>query len=178
MRAVAVSLLMLVLLAAPSCQMNERLSGTLMGGVGGAVVGGLASGVGGAVIGGVAGAVAGYLVGDYLADQRERGRGKVFGSASDPMSVAAESASTRAGRLAYENGRAARTAPEAKHWYEESLRLNPDRPEPLNMLALGALHGGDPVQARQYLTQALAIDPLYKPAQHNLLRLDREHTSR
>ena len=76
-----VGLLVLALVALPGCQMNERLSGTAIGGVAGIGVGALAGGFGGAVIGGAGGALVGYLVGDYICDQRERGRPNVFGDA-------------------------------------------------------------------------------------------------
>ena len=80
MRAVLLIVLTLSLLVTPGCVMNERLSGTVIGGVGGGVIGAATAGVGGAVVGLLAGGLAGYLVGDYLADRRERGRGSVFGN--------------------------------------------------------------------------------------------------
>ncbi len=180
MRPTAVALLILALALLPACQMNERLSGTVMGAVGGAVLGGVVSGGGGAVVGGLAGGLIGYLVGDYLADQRERGRPNVFGSASDAQvaGIRGEPAYVQSARQAYERGRAARTAPEAKRWYLESLRLNPSRPEPYNLLGLNALHAGDAAQAQTYLERALEIDPPYEPAKHNLAKLRREHAPR
>ncbi|MDJ0975478.1 MAG: tetratricopeptide repeat protein [Planctomycetota bacterium] len=176
MRVAAAILLIVVLLAAPACQMNERLSGTVFGAIGGAVLGGVASGGGGAVVGGLAGGLIGYLIGDYMADQRERGRGSVFGSSSDATvaGIRDEPAHVKAARTAYERGRAAKTAPEAKRWYLESLRLNPDRPEPYNLLGLNALYAGDLDAAEDYLERALTVDPDYRPAQHNLAKLRRE----
>lgn len=176
MRIAAAILLILVLVALPACQMNERLSGTVFGAIGGAVLGGVASGGGGAVVGGLVGGLVGYLIGDYMADQRERGRGSVFGSASDAgvAGVRDEPAHVKAARATYEKGRSAETAPEAKRWYLESLRLNPDRPEPYNLLGLNALYAGDVDGAERYLLRALAIEPDYAPARHNLAKLRRE----
>ena len=84
MRAALLVLLVTSLLVMPACQMNERLSGTLIGGVSGGAVGAAVGGVGGAVVGLLAGGLGGYLLGDYIADQRERGRGSVFGGACCP----------------------------------------------------------------------------------------------
>lgn len=172
MRIAAALLIGLALVSLPACQMNERLSGTILGGVGGAVIGGATSGATGVVVGGLAGALVGYLVGDYMADQRERGRPSVWG---DPGAVQGirydEPQHVLQARDAYERGRSARTAPEAKRWYEESLRLNPERPEPYNMLGLNALAAGDPGAARRYFQQSLRVDPGYSQASHNLRRL-------
>ena len=77
----SILLLGAVLALAPGCQINERLSGTMFGGVAGAGVGALAGGLGGAAIGAAGGALVGYLIGDYTADQRERGRSDLFGDA-------------------------------------------------------------------------------------------------
>jgi hypothetical protein len=194
-------LVSLPLVVLPGCQMNERLSGT----VGGAVGGGLLAAVVGASAGGVlataaGGALAGYLVGDYLADQRERcgcAPQNPCGVPQGPCGVPAPSyespcyvtpsARTQvlpapaappprspalpAARTAYERGRSAVTAEEAVAAYEESLRLDPTRPEPWNALALHALVAGDTSVARERFEKALALDPTYAPAQHNLARL-------
>jgi hypothetical protein len=87
----AATLLALVLLVLPGCQMNERMTGAAGGGLAGAVLGGaLAETAGGVLLGGVGGAVAGYLIGDYLADRRERclcqPAPAPSGSATDPAS--------------------------------------------------------------------------------------------
>lgn len=179
MRIAAALLIVLTVATTPACQMNERLSGTIFGGVGGAVIGGVASGAGGVVVGGLAGALVGYLVGDYLADQRERGRASVWGSEGQVQGIRYdEPAHVLQARAAYEKGRAARTAPEAKRWYEESLRLNPQRPEPYNMLGLNALAAQDMRGAEQYFRRALEIDPAYGPARHNHDRLRRQRVAR
>jgi hypothetical protein len=186
MRTAAVILLLVAVLVLPACQMNERMSGTLFGAVGGGVIGGAAGGAGGAVIGVLGGGVVGYLIGDYMADRRERGRTEVFEtnapafSADRPvyaagavMGVKRYAAAPTAGdaaRAAYENGRKARTASEARRHFEESLRLDPTRPEPWNALGLNALHRGEPSQAEAHWLKAAALDPSYYPARHNLAR--------
>lgn len=78
-----------------------------------------------------------------------------------------------AARAAYERGRSAATADEAKAAYAEAIRLDPSRPEPYNALALHALVAGDRAAARAQFTQALTVDPNYLPARLNLQRLDR-----
>lgn len=187
MRTAAVILLLVAVLVLPACQMNERMSGTLFGAVGGGVIGGAAGGAGGAVIGVLGGGVVGYLIGDYMADRRERGRTEVFETnapafSSDRGTVYAEGAvmgvkryaapatASEAARTAYENGRRARTASEARRHFEESLRLDPTRPEPWNALGLNALHRGEPSQAEDHWLKAVALDPSYYPARHNLAR--------
>lgn len=181
------------LLVLPGCQMNERMTGTAGGAVGGAVL----SAVMGASAGTVlvcagAGALAGYLVGDYLADQRERGCYPAGGAQSPcalpaaevqtlppgPPSVATRMAAPAAAsasygaRAAYEKGRVAPTVEEARAAYEESIRLDPTRPEPWNALALLSVAQGDRTAARAHLAKALALDPAYAPARHNLERLE------
>jgi hypothetical protein len=195
-------LIALPLLVLPGCQMNERLSGT----VGGAVGGGLLAAVVGASAGGVlataaGGALAGYLIGDYLADQRERCCGCPSQSPcgvpqspcqapiyypESPCQVAPGGwtqtapvvtparftpAPNPAARIAYERGRGAVTSEEAVRAYEESIRLDPTRPEPWNALALHSIVTGDTTTARQRLEKALTLDPHYGPAQHNLKQL-------
>jgi len=172
MRTATAVLLVLSLAVLPACQMNERLSGTLFGATGGAVIGGVTSGFAGVVIGGVLGGVAGYLIGDYMADRRERGRPSVFGSGSDTQ-LAGDVRVIEA-RDAYDRARAAETSVEARRWLEESLRLNPDRPEPYNALALNALYAGDRDQAEAYLLTALEKDPDYEMAKLNLKKLRAE----
>ncbi len=172
MRTATAVLLVLALALLPACQMNERLSGTIFGGAGGAVLGGVTAGFGGAVIGGLLGGVAGYLIGDYMADQRERGRPSVFGSGSDTIPVS--DVRVIEAMDAYDRARAAETSTEARRWLEESLRLNPDRPEPYNALALNALYAGDRDQAEAYLLTALQKDPDYEMARINLERLRSE----
>ncbi len=169
MRTVVAVLLVVSLALLPACQMNERLSGTIFGAGGGAVLGGVTAGLGGVVIGGLLGGVAGYLIGDYMADQRERGRAGVFGNASD--AVPAADVRVLEARDAYDRARAAETSDEARRWLEESLRLQPDRPEPYNALALHALYAGDRDQAEGYLRTALEKDPDYEMAKLNLERL-------
>ncbi|MDJ0522757.1 MAG: hypothetical protein QNJ90_11880 [Planctomycetota bacterium] len=194
MRAAALILLLVALLVLPACQMNERMSGTLFGAVGGGVLGGAVGGAGGAAVGVLGGGIVGYLVGDYLADRRERGRTEVFetgapafgsapaapaggsvyatGSVMGVKSYATAPTSQRdAARAAYNRGRQARTAPEARAHFEESLRLDPSRPEPWNALGLNALYRGEPTTAEQHWRTALQKDPGYYPAQHNLKRL-------
>jgi hypothetical protein len=208
----AASLLVAVpLLVLPGCQMNERLSGT----VGGAVGGGLIAAVVGASAGGVlitaaGGALAGYLVGDYLADQRERcgcspcqppayqtpsyqspcqvpysghpAYDAPYQTAPSAMLTTIPTvtpvahATTMPGtgaaaEAAYRRGRAARTAEEATAAYEESLRLDPSQPAPWNALGLHALLAGDRTTARTRFEKALAVDPAYLPARHNLDRM-------
>lgn len=195
----AYALVTLPLLVLPACQMNERMTGA----IGGAAAGGLVGAVTGASAGTVlvlvgAGALAGYLIGDYLADQRCCGTQApspggccappAGGCCATPASyrqvvTAAEPAApapARPGsgpswdaRVAYEKGRSAATAEEAEAAYEESLRLDPARPEPWNALGLLALVQGDRTLARTRLTKALELDPHYAPAVHNLDRLDR-----
>jgi tetratricopeptide (TPR) repeat protein len=180
MRILLPCLLVLALAILPACQMNERLSGTIMGGVGGGIIGGVAGGAVGAVVGTAAGAVAGYLVGDYIADGRERGRATVFTDARQYTDTAAGGAAVmgvkvdprrEAARAAYERGRQAKTATAAREAYETSMRLDPSRPEPYNALALNALYRGDRAEADSLLRLALEKDPTYYPAQYNLRRL-------
>lgn len=159
--------------------MNERLSGTVFGGLGGMAVGTAVGGLTGALIGAGAGAIAGYLVGDYIADRRECGRcgvyqnnpqGQVGGIKRVPEHVSKA-------RAAYDRGRNATNAAEARRWYQESYRLHPD-PAPLNMLALNAVFAGNPVQGERYLLQALELDPDYELARMNLDRLRRDELAR
>jgi len=198
MRITSALLLALLLVLMPACQMNERLSGTMFGAVGGGVIGGVAGGAGGAVIGAVAGAVVGYLIGDYTADQRERGRGSVFGSTTDPVappapaSMAARRTTSGGGlevapashttfsavhaqaKAAYDRGRAARTSTEARLWYQKAMSLDPTRPEPYNALALTELAAGNQNDALRLLRKAVQVDPDYAQATYNLKRLRSE----
>ena len=238
MRAVFLIVLVLGLLVMPGCMMNERLSGTVLGGVGGGVIGAATGGVGGAVIGLLAGGLAGYLVGDYIADRRERGRSSVYGNGCcpqpdpcappcatpqsyqpqsyGPQSYAPQSyapqgayppqATQPAGwgapgavagvkmrapavvngrttdpagaKAAYDRGKAALTAPEARVHFEQSIRLDPTRPEPYNALALNALYRGDHSEAERLWQRALSIDPAYGPAKYNFERYQRQHGAR
>lgn len=193
MRAATLVLLLLAaLIVLPACQMNERMSGTMLGAVGGGVIGGAVGGAGGAVVGVLAGGVTGYLVGDYIADRRERGRTEVFetsapafnGTQAAPAShrtgavmgvkrYAPQAASTTSAeaQAAYERGRKALTAPEARVHFEESIRLDPSRPEPWNALALNHLYRGDLAKAEHLLRKSLEKDPSYFPARRNLDRM-------
>jgi hypothetical protein len=199
MRTALAIVLVLSLLVLPACQMNERLSGTVFGAMGGAGIGALAGGWGGAAIGLVAGGVAGYLVGDYLSDKRECGRCGVFSQPSceppcapspcaspGPVATAptmqpcAEQAFVRgvkeyplnpAARSAYQRGRAALTAAEARGHFEESIRLDPRRPEPYNALGLNYLYAGDTLGAERLFRMALQQDPDYYAAKYNLERM-------
>ncbi len=201
MRAATLVLLLIAALTVlPACQMNERMSGTMLGAVGGGIIGGAAGGAGGAVVGVLAGGVTGYLVGDYIADRRERGRSEVFesstpafsasraapatyrtgpglrdagrtGSVMGVKSYAAPTVGVAEARSAYERGRKALTAPEARVYFEESIRLDPSRPEPYNALALNHLYRGDLPKAEQLLRTSLEKDPSYVPARRNLERM-------
>ena len=198
MRTAVAILLVLSMLVLPGCQMNERLSGTVFGAMGGAGIGALAGGWGGAAIGLVAGGVAGYLVGDYLSDKRECGRCGVFSQPKcQPSCAPAPCAYPQqmpcaeqqvfgpqgavagvktypvnpAAREAYQRGRAALTAPEARRHYEESIRLDPNRPEPYNALALNHLYAGDKAGAERLFRTALEKDPSYYAAKFNLAKL-------
>jgi hypothetical protein len=193
----ALPLLALPLVVLPGCRMNERMTGTIGGAVGGGLLGAaVGASAGGVVLAMAGGAIVGYVVGDYLSDQRER-----CGCAPPPCGgcsvpspcevypgsftqtertaaapsapTPAASVSAAAARDAYERGRTATTAEEATAAYKESIRLDPQRPEPWNALALHALVAGDRTTARAHLTTALALDPAYGPARHNLERLDR-----
>ncbi len=203
MRVALIVLLILSLVALPACQMNERLSGTVMGGVGGAVVGAAVGGFGGGVIGLLAGGLAGYLVGDYVADRRERGRAQVFGPESQPQAAFAPTGGQQpasygpsgmvagikarapatgtqrvdhsGARAAYQRGKSSLTAPEARVHFEESVRLDPSRPEPYNALALNALYRGDTAEAERYFRKSLEVDPNYQPARFNFERFQRQH---
>lgn len=205
MRTTVAIVLVLTLLVLPGCQMNERLSGTVMGAMGGAGLGAIAGGWGGAAIGLVAGGVSGYIVGDYLADKRESGRCGVFGKPScqpqcapapcshpTPIPTAARNvpATTApcasstpapqgvpaypvdaAARAAYDRGRAALTATEARAHFEQSIRLDPKRPEPYNALALNYLYAGQTVEAERLFQKSLELDPDYYAAKYNLAKL-------
>lgn len=219
MRAVLLLVLTVSLLVMPGCVMNERLSGTVIGGVGGGIVGAATAGVGGAVVGLLAGGLAGYLVGDYLADQRERGRGSVFGNDCCPqpdpcatpqayppqtyqpqayapqayapqaypqgavMGIKQRAPAIHNGRrtdpagakAAYDRGKSSLTAPEARVHFEQSIRLDPTRPEAYNALALNALYRGDLSDAERLFEQSLAADPTYGPARYNYERFQRQH---
>ena len=171
-------LLCAVLAFTPACRMNERLTGTLMGATGGAVLGGTTTGVSGALVGGLVGAIGGYIVGDYIADRRESGRRRVFTSGGGNSGGGARRAvggvAHDEARAAYQRGRSALTATEARGHYEESLRLDPRRPEPYNALGVSWRLAGDPARAAWYFEQALLRDPSYTPAQQNLQRLRTE----
>ncbi len=203
MRATTILILGVMLLslaAAPGCQMNERLSGTLMGATGGGVVGGLIGGWPGAGIGVAAGAIGGYLVGDYICDGRERGRGSVFGSDTEsasfwergydapPQSMQAREtyrtrpqvnaevaghseASPDAAHQLFLQGRSAATAEEAVSYYKQSIQLNPKRAAPYNGLGLHAAMRGDKQAAHEYFQHALRVEPNNFAARHNLARL-------
>ncbi len=176
MRVALVPALAALLLLAPACQMNERMTGTAFGAGGGAVIGGVLGGAGGAVAGGVLGGIAGYIVGDYIADQRERGRPSVFGNApagqvGGHREVAPVPAPVPEAQAAYERGRRAATAGEARRWYAEAARLDPRQPAPWNALGLNALLAGDREAAEAHFARALALDPDYYPARYNLARL-------
>lgn len=204
MRTAVAVLLVLSLLVLPGCQMNERLSGTVMGAMGGAGLGAIAGGWGGAAIGLVAGGVSGYIVGDYLADRRECGRCGVFGKpacepqcAPAPCSYPAPTAQRAcpapvapgtcttpavggakayapadpAAQAAYDRGRAALNATNARAWFEESIRLDPNRPEPYNALGLNYLYAGQTAEAERLFRKSLEQDPEYYAAKHNLARL-------
>jgi hypothetical protein len=186
--------LVLVLAAAPACQVNERITGTIAGAAGGALVGGLlGSAVGstaaGVVLGGVAGGAAGYIWGDYMADRRERACAPCPTAppspcaaplAGDPAAVPAgqvagvtgsiEESRSRA-RTAFEAGRGARTPSVALACYDDSIRLDPSRPEPHNAKGLVYLFQGKKADARVAFERALAVDPGYQPAQWNLRKL-------
>ena len=73
---------------------------------------------------------------------------------------------------AYDRARAATTSTEARHWYMESLRLDPSNPAPHNALGLAHLLQGERDEARRRFRQALACDPNYYPALFNLKRMD------
>jgi hypothetical protein len=183
-------LLAVPLTVLPGCQMNEKMTGA----VGGAAAGGLIAAVTGASAGTVVvlvgvGALAGYLVGDYIADQRcgcgeaAPSPGGCCAPASEVRVVpvlqdaraprSPESGPSWNARVAYEKGRTAATAEEAQAAYEESIRLDPTRPEPWNALALLAIVRGDRTLARRHLVTSLELDPTYPQAKHNLDRLDR-----
>jgi hypothetical protein len=185
------------LLVLPACQMNERMTGAVGGAAAGGLIGAVTGASGGTVLVLVgAGALVGYLVGDYIADQRCCGTQAPSGGCCAPPATyggccapASEVQAVRAqapaaspparsegpswdARVAYEKGRSAATAEEAEAAYEESLRLDPSRPEPWNALAVLAIVQGDRTLARERLGKALALDPAYGPAAHNLQRLD------
>jgi hypothetical protein len=179
-RAAAVSvMLVVVLLALPACQMNERMTGTAFGGAGGALLGGLiAESVGGVLLGGLGGALAGYLVGDYLADQRERAccpaPAAAWGTApvaawsppvAVPTAVRPQVAGVRsptaraAADVAYEEGRRAPTAVVAADAYRRAIALDPTHADAWT--ALGLLHAaaGRTVEAAAAFDRALAAEP-------------------
>ena len=188
----ALPLIALPLTILPGCRMNERMTGTIGGAVGGGLVGvAVGASAGGVLLAMAGGAVVGYVIGDYLSDQHERcgcepppcgacavpAPCECYPSAHQQVlplpSAPAASATSAAARAAYERGRSAATAEAATAAYEESIRLDPTRPEPWNALALHALVAGDRATARTRFTTALALDPSYGPARHNLERLDR-----
>ena len=173
-----------LLVGLPACRMNERLSGTIMSGVGGAALGAATGGVGGAFIGGGAGALTGYLVGDYIADQRERGRPSVFGDVDDGPGGAQYASAPQeapdtivmgkrdsAADLALARGKASRSAAEAKHWFEEALRADPRHAPSWNALGLAAVSRQDWDDAERCFRSALAADPANTDARHYLARL-------
>lgn len=199
MRTAVLLLLILSILVLPACQMNERLSGTVFGALGGAGIGAIAGGWGGAAVGLVAGGVAGYLVGDYLSDKRECGRCGIFPPSkcgppacepqcappytpapcayTPPVAQCApavrgvEYPINPAARAAYQQGRAALSASAARGHFEQSIRLDPKRPEPYNALGLNYLYAGDRVGAERLFRQSLQLDPDYYAAKYNLERL-------
>ncbi len=175
MQKLIVGLAVLLLVIAPACQMNERISGTAMGAVGGGIIGGVAAGWGGAVVGAAGGALIGYLLGDYNSDQRERGREGVFASRSDTDPVVYKTTTHGPAAEAYERGRRAKTSVEARRWFEKSVQLDPTRAEPYNALGLNALAAGDAHTADRYIRKAIEVNPRYLPARYNLNRLHREH---
>lgn len=160
-------LLSAALVALPACQMNERLSGTAIGGVAGAGVGALAGGFGGAVIGGAGGALVGYLVGDYVCDQRERGRPNVFGDAG-PSHGPSGASTQYAQAPSYEPDPYAHAKAEANLAY----------PEMVAGLKTTDAHAAyrrgrmakTAAEARQHYQQSLRLDPR-QPAVHNALGL-------
>jgi hypothetical protein len=92
MRSTAPLLAAALLVVTPACQMNERVTGTIIGAGGGLVVGGLlGSAVGataaGMVLGAAAGGAAGYIWGDWKADQRERQCGSPCAPAPSPCAA-------------------------------------------------------------------------------------------
>jgi hypothetical protein len=187
----AYTLLALPLLVLPGCRMNEKMTGLAGGAAAGAAIGLIAGASAGTVLvltG--AGALTGYLIGDYLADQRCGSPCDAPSSCSPcavpasrqvavartpvaPAATPTASGTAWEARVAYEKGRTAPTVEDAREAYEQSARLDPTRPEPWNALALLSVAQGDRISARAHLTKALALDPTYAPARHNLDRLDR-----
>lgn len=182
---IALSLGLSLAVPMAGCRGSERLAGSVIGGITGITIGGSAGGVGGAVLGGALGTAGGYLIGDYFA----KGRGgratppptrpsptqapAVPATGSRPASHvrAAPSLGARA-KAAYDAGRRAGTAPEARAHYRRSIELDPTHPEPYNAIGLSYLHAGDYVQARRGFEMALERDPNHYAAQHNLARLE------
>jgi tetratricopeptide (TPR) repeat protein len=165
--------------------MNERLSGTVFGGSAGGLIGGLAAeSVGGALVGGLGGALVGYLVGDYLADQRERGsaaqqRIPYAPDAAPPPAVGGvrvrspvTAPASRRVRSpadeAYERGRAATTAPEARAAYREALGYDPNHADAWNALGLSLLGAGRTDEAKACFRRAIDIHPSHYAARQNL----------
>ena len=117
------------------------------------------------------------LVDHYLADKRERGRYKVFDDGGWKPQLGGrvegvkEYAVNDAAREAYEKGRSALTAHEAKVHFEQSIRLDPNRAAPYNALGLNALHAGDRTEAERLFKKALEVEPDHWAAKYNLERL-------
>jgi tetratricopeptide (TPR) repeat protein len=171
-----------LLLALPACQMNERMSGTMFGAAGGALIGGLATtSAPGVLIGGAAGALAGYLIGDYLADQRERGRGatpiQYQPQGVPPAAVGGVkvrptwSPALSPGEAAYLRGKAAYAAPEARAAYLEAVSADPRHADAWNALGLNYAGAGEPAAARAAFERALQVAPGHAAARANLERL-------
>ena len=90
-------------------------------------------------------------------------------------SSAATTTDPAGAKAAYDRGKAALTAPEARVHFEQSIRLDPTRPEAYNALALNALFRGDRSDAERLFRQSLEVDPSYAPAKYNLERYLRQH---
>ncbi|MGE5552195.1 MAG: response regulator [Bacteroidota bacterium] len=60
---------------------------------------------------------------------------------------------------------------DANQYLRRAINLNPERPEPFNLLGASAEHQGDMDGARRMYRVALALDPSYEPAVRNLDRV-------
>ena len=161
MRTAALAAILAAVALLPACRMNERLSGTVMGGVGGAALGTWIGGLPGALVGGGSGALAGYLVGDYLADQRERGRRSVFGDLDDdPAPVGPRQEPIMMARHRAFRSTDSTTPPTASQAHTSSRHsVSP---------AQNAYERGQSAryatEARQHFREALRIDPRHGPS--------------
>jgi hypothetical protein len=185
--------LVALLLVLPACRsgMNERIVGSATGAGTGILLGAVFGGsLPGAVLGGVAGAVAGYIVGDYFADQRERQCctpqsvpydpscapcPRTSGEYPQSMAYTAPASGTAwqtvrvpPAEAAFQRGRHAASAPEARRSFEEALRLDPSHVEALNGLGVNQLVSGDRRAAIASFQKALRIDPGHYGARANL----------